>query len=133
MRATAMLLFCSTLAACSPPAELPLMKAYVTPSMPTTEAAGKGIKTAVAEYKLTGPIEMSDLRHTDHGPGSFVLCIRGVDEKYRRVGYYAVFFNNDDYKGSRMSVMIDDCERQDYRPFVPVEGPEKSVGPKPRS
>ena len=44
-----------------------------------------------------------------------------------------MFFDNDDYKGSRMSVMIDDCEKQDYRPFVPVGEPEKSVGPKPRS
>jgi len=94
---------------------------------------GKGIKQAAAEEKVTGPIEMSDLRPTDHGPGHFVVCIRGVDEKYRRVGYYAVFFDNDDYKGSRMSVMIDDCEKQDYRPFVPVGEPEKSVGPKPRS
>ena len=128
-----MLLLCSTLAACAPPVELPLWKPYVPPSMPTTDAAGKGIKAAVAEYKLTGPVEMSDLRQTDHGPGGFVLCIRGVDEKYRRVGYYAVFFDNDDYKGSRIPVMIDDCEKQDYRPFVPVEGPEKSIGPKPRS
>jgi hypothetical protein len=110
------LLLCFTLAACATSVELPLWKGYVPPSMPTMDAAGKGIKQAVTEEKLTGPIEMSDLRHTDHGPGSFVLCIRGVDEKYRRVGYYAVFFDNDDYKGSRMSVMIDDCEKQDYRP-----------------
>jgi len=116
IRALAVLLFCSTLAACSSPAELPLWKPYVPPSMPTTDAAGKGIKQAATEEKLTGPVEMSDLRHTDHGPGSFVLCIRGVDEKYRRVGTYAVFFDNNDYKGSRMSVMIDDCEKQDYRP-----------------
>jgi hypothetical protein len=116
IRAPAVLLLCFTLAACSPPAELPLWKPYVPPSMPTMDAAGKGIKQAATEEKLTGPIEMSDLRHTDHGPGSFVLCIRGVDEKYRRVGTYAVFFDNNDYKGSRMSVMIDDCEKQDYRP-----------------
>jgi hypothetical protein len=109
-------LVCFTLAACSTAGESSLMKRYVPPSMPTTDAAGKGIKQAATEEKLTGPIEMSDLRHTDHGPGSFVLCIRGVDEKYRRVGTYAVFFDNNDYKGSRMSVMIDDCEKQDYRP-----------------
>jgi len=101
--------------------------------MPTTDAAGKGIKAAVAEYKLTGAVEMSDIRHTDFGPGSFMVCIRGVDEKYRRVGYYAVFFDGDVYKGSRMSAIMEDCEKQDYRPFVPVEEPEKSVGPKPRS
>jgi hypothetical protein len=96
--------------------ELPLLKAYVPPSMPTTAAASEGIKKAATEEKLTGPIEMSDLRETDHGPGRFVLCIRGVELKYRRVGTYAVFFDNNDYKGSRMSVMIDDCEKQDYRP-----------------
>jgi hypothetical protein len=134
MRVTAtLLLLCLTLAACAPPVELPLWKGYVPPSMPTTDAAGKGIKSAVAEYKLTGPVEMSDLRHTDFGPGSFMVCIRGVDEKYRRVGYYAVFFDNDLYKGSRMSAIMEDCEKQDYRAFVPAEGPEKSVGPKPRS
>ena len=55
------------------------------------------IKKAATEEKLTGPIEMSDLRETDHGPGRFVLCIRGVDLKYRRVGTYAVFFDNNDY------------------------------------
>jgi len=88
-------------------------EAYVPPTMPTTAAASEGIKKAATEEKLTG---MSDLRETDHGPGRFVLCIRGVDLKYGRVGTYAVFFDNNDYKGSRMSVMIDDCEKQDYRP-----------------
>jgi hypothetical protein len=43
--------------------------------------------------------------------------LSGVESKYRRVGYYAVFFDNDDYKGSSMSVMIDNCEKPDYRPF----------------
>jgi hypothetical protein len=132
IRAPAVLLLCFTLAACSPAVELP-NPAYVPPSMPTTEAAGKGIKQAATEAHLLDPIEMSDLRHTDHGPGAFILCIRGVESKYRRVVTYAVFFDNNDYKGLRLPVMIDDCEKQDYRPFVPVEGPEKSVGPKPRS
>ena len=84
--------------------------------MPTMAAANERIKKAATE-KLTGPIEMSDLCETDHGPGRFVLCIRGVEEKYRRVRTYAVFFDNNDDKGSRMSVMIDDCEKQTYRPF----------------
>jgi hypothetical protein len=117
MRAPATLLTFLLLAACAPAVELPLWKPYAPPSMPTTDAASKGITQAVAEEKITGPVEMSDLRHTDHGPGSFVLCIRGVESKYRRVGYYAVFFENNDYKGSRASVMIDDCEKQDYRPL----------------
>ena len=115
MRGAPAVLVCFTIAACSPAVESSIA-AYVPPSMPTVAAAGEGIKKAAAEEKLTGPIEMSDLRETDHGPGRFVLCIRGVDLKYRRVGTYAVFFDNNDYKGSRMSVMIDNCEKQDYRP-----------------
>ena len=66
MRVTAMLLLGFTLAACGGPSvELPLWKDYVPPSMPTMDATGKGIKSAVAEYKLTGAVEMSDIRHTD--------------------------------------------------------------------
>ena len=85
--------------------------------MPTTEAVGKGIKQAATEAKLTGPIEMSDLRETDHGPGRFLLCIRGVESKNNRVVTYAVFFDNNDYKGLRLPVILDDCEKQSYRPF----------------
>jgi hypothetical protein len=116
MRMPVALLLCSTLAACSTSEDLPPMKPYVPPSMPTTEAVGKVIKQAAAEAKLTGPIEMSDLRQTDHGPGRFILCIRGVESKYSRVVTYAVFFDNNDYKGSRLPVILDDCEKQDYRP-----------------
>jgi hypothetical protein len=114
MRTPVMLLLCSTLVACAPSVDLP--PPYVLPSVPTTDAASKGIARSVAEEKLTGPIEMSDLRQTDRGPGRFVLCIRGQQSKDGRIGYYAVFFDNDDYKGSRMSVIMDNCEKQDYRP-----------------
>jgi hypothetical protein len=118
MRAFLVLLLCFTLAACSPSENLSPIKPYVPPSMPTVAAANKGIGQAVAEEKIVGTVEMSDLRETDHGPGRFMLCIRGVESKYRRVTTYAVFFDNDDYKGTRMSVMIDDCEKQAYRPYV---------------
>ena len=116
MRAPVVLFLCSMLAACSPAVLVPPV-VYVPPSMPTIAAADEGIKKAAMEEKLADPIEISDLRETDHGPGHFFLCIRGVDSIYRQVRTYAVFFDNDEYKGSRMSVMIDDCERQDYRPF----------------
>ena len=116
MRPIAVLLLCFTLAACGPSVELPLWKGYVPPSMPTMDATGKGIKQAAAEEKVTGQIEMSDLRPTDHGPGHFVVCIRGTESIHNRVGYYAVFFDNDEYKGSRASVILDDCEKQNYRP-----------------
>ena len=116
MRALLGLLLCATLAACSSGEDLlPPMKAYVPPSMPTMEAAAKGMTQAAAEEKLSGAIEMSGLRPADNGPGHYVMCIRGVDSKYNRLHYYAVFFDNDVYKGARISVIMDDCERQDYR------------------
>jgi hypothetical protein len=122
----ASVLACFTLAACAPAVELPV-PVYVLPSMPTESAAAEGIKKATADEKLTGPIERSDLRVTEHGPGRFVVCIRGVDAKYRRMRTYAVFFDNNEYKGVRMSVMIDDCEKQSYRE-VPFEASPKNSG-----
>ena len=80
-------------------------------------AASDGIRKAATEAKLVDPIEISDFRQTDHGPGRFFLCIRGVESKYRRIHTYAVFFDNDEYKGLRIPVILDDCEKQDYRPF----------------
>jgi hypothetical protein len=85
--------------------------------MPSTTAASEGIKKAAAEAKLIDPIEISDLRQSDHGPGRFFLCMRGVEPKYHRIRTYAVFFDNNEYKGLRSSVILDDCEKQDYRPF----------------
>jgi hypothetical protein len=78
----------------------------------------EGIKKAATEEKLAGPIEMSDLRQSDHGPGRFVLCIRGAGSASDPRRTYAVFFEHDDYKGVRMSVVIDDREKQGYRPLT---------------
>jgi hypothetical protein len=130
MRAIAILLFCLTSAACSSVEDL-APAVYVPPSMPTTEAAGKGIKQAATDAKITGPIEMSDLRQTDHGPGRFILCIRGVESKYSRLVTYAVFFDNNDYKGSRLPVMIDDCEHQAFRPYVDLVPAAAATLPSP--
>jgi len=60
-------------------------RVYIPPSMPSMTAASEGIKKAATEAKLIDPIEISDLRQSDHGPGRFILCMRGVDSKYRRV------------------------------------------------
>jgi hypothetical protein len=125
------LLLCSTLAACSTPVESPPIKPYVPPSMPTSAAANKGIAQAATEEKITGPIEMSDLRETDHGPGRFLLCIRAVEPKYKRVNTYAVFFDNDDYKGVRLSVILEDCEKQAFRPYVGAIAAPLATPPSP--
>jgi hypothetical protein len=116
MRTALAALGCLTLAACSTGVD-PSIPPYVPPSMPTTEAAGKGIKQAAVDAHLTAPIEMSDLRKTDHGPGSFTVCIRRVESKSNRIVTYAVFFDNNDYKGLRLPLILDACEKQSYRPF----------------
>jgi hypothetical protein len=90
---------------------------YVPPTMPITEVAGKGIKQAAGEAKLTDPIEISDFRQTDHGPGRFIASMRGLESQYHRIVTYAAFFDNNEYKGLRMPVILDDCEKQNYRPF----------------
>jgi hypothetical protein len=97
----------------------------------TTEALSKGIKQAITEAHFIEPIEMSDLRPTDHGPGHFMLCLRGVSND-SRTGTYAVFFDDNHYKGLRLPAILDGCEKQTYR-SVPVEAPEKSAGSKPRT
>ena len=115
MRNTLSVLGCLTLAACSWLND-PTLPPYVTPSMPTMAAAGKGVKQAAANAHLTAPLEMSDLREADHGPGHFQLCMRGVEPKSNRVVTYAVFFDNNAYMGQRLPVILDHCEMQSYRP-----------------
>jgi hypothetical protein len=90
------------------------MQPYVPPSMPTTAALVAGVKQAAAEAHLAAPLEMSDLRPTDHGLGHYIVCIRGVSND-SRTGFYAVFFD-DKYKGSRLPVSYENCEKQNYRP-----------------
>jgi hypothetical protein len=105
------------------------MQPYVPPSMPTTQAISNVIKLAATEAHLTGPIEMSDLRPTDHGPGHFMLCIRGISND-SRTNVYEVFFDNNNYMGLRLPAILDACEKQNYYP-VPAEEPQKNMGPKP--
>jgi hypothetical protein len=90
------------------------MPPYVPPPMPIPTALVAGVKLAAAEAHLAAPLEMSDLRPTDHGPGHFIVCIRGVSNDFR-TGFYAVFFD-EKYKASRLPVIFDNCEKQNYRP-----------------
>jgi hypothetical protein len=116
------------LSACSSSLEWAIIGPYVAPSAPTLAAAIAGAKQAAAEEKITGFIEISDVRESDHGPGRFVLCLRGASGfSPRRT--YAVFFDDDKYKGVRLAVMVDDCERRVFRPFdesddLPASGPQ---------
>jgi hypothetical protein len=130
---------------------------YAPPSPPTEAAVISGLKAAASEAKLTGPLEMSAVRPTDRGPGSYFVCLRGTwlpsvgtteakdipahepslfdpppqpPQSERRV-VYSVFFDNDVYKDSRQSVIMDACETQaftliDLSPPPPPPPPKSS-------
>jgi hypothetical protein len=60
---------------------------------------GKLLPGLLSEAKLMGPIEISDFRPTNYGPGRFMVCIRGVSND-SRTGTYVVFFNNNAYSAT---------------------------------
>jgi hypothetical protein len=101
-------------------------QAYVRPSPPTEKAIGAAVAELAKEAKLVTPLEISALSPNDHGPGSFFICVREVNpppDKTRRT--YATFLDNDIYKGSRLSVIMEQCELQTYSP-APVAAPAPS-------
>ena len=101
-------------------------QAYVRPSPPTEKAIGAAVAELAKEAKLVTPLEISALRPNDHGPGSFFVCVREVNpppDKTRRT--YSAFLDNDAYKGSRLSVITEQCELQTYSP-APVAAPAPS-------
>jgi hypothetical protein len=96
---------------------------YEPPSSPTEKAIGAAVAELAKEAKLVTPLEISALCPNNHGPGSFFVCVRELNpppDKPRR--YYSTFLDSDVYKGSRLSVIMDQCELQTYSP-APVAAP----------
>jgi hypothetical protein len=114
------------LAACGGPDLPPL--AYTPPVAPTPEKALQGARNAANEERLTGFIEVSGIREGESlGPGEYMLCLRGAASSFQPRQTYAVFFNNDEYKGVRLSVILDECEKQTFSPLPPdVKSNDKS-------
>jgi hypothetical protein len=112
--------------------------------MPDRPQKIRSPKCATSETKLTAPLEVSTVRPTDHGPGHFFACLKGTilplptspntaaDGSARgsvpRVIFLSVFFDNDVYKGTRQSVIMDACETQQFAPvdLSPPPAPPKS-------
>ena len=103
------------LSACSMWADTSLLPPAVEPMQPPGhEVIQNGIKTVVAEAKLAGPIEISGVRKTDHGLGDYFVCLRQANPSPEKQHVtYSVFFDST-YKGSRQSVILEDCEQQPY-------------------
>jgi hypothetical protein len=98
---------------------------YVSPSPPSPQAQLKGVAAAAKEEKLAGELEISDPQTSNFGPGRWVVCMRGTRDS--KPIYFSVFFENENYKAVRVSVMNEQCERQSFRPAGPpdpVQEPE---------
>ena len=75
------------------------------------------------------------MRPTDHGPGSYFVCIREVvSPTSEKRPTYSVLYNSDDYKGERLSVILDACEIQAFAPIniapPPTPPPRSSQSPR---
>ncbi|WP_453950549.1 hypothetical protein [Bradyrhizobium sp. USDA 377] len=90
---------------------------YHPPRPPGTKAVQEGVRKGAVEVKLTGGLETSAVRHTDHGPGSYFVCLRQRGGPSDRHPAYSVFFDDDAYKGIQHSVISDACEAQPWTPF----------------
>ena len=77
----------------------------------------EGVKKAANEAKLTGGLETSAVRQSDHGPGSYFVCLRQTGPSAGRRPAYSVFFDNDEYKGIQSSVLSEACEAESWVPF----------------
>ncbi|WP_354223876.1 hypothetical protein [Bradyrhizobium sp. F1.4.3] len=103
------------LAGCASSANLPPV--YHPPHPPSAKAVQEGVKKAAAEAKLTGGLETSAVRHADHGPGSYFVCVRQSGPSAGGRPAYSVFFDNDDYKGIQSSVLSEACEAESLVPI----------------
>jgi len=103
------------LAGCASSGNLP--PAYQAPRAPSAKAVQDGIRKAADEAKLTGTLETTAVRPTDHGPGSYFVCLRQRGPSAGTRPAYSVFFDDDAYKGIQSSVILEACEAQPWVPF----------------
>jgi hypothetical protein len=112
------ILLCIVLANCSIPMEdIGKSVPYVPPGAPGPTAQIEGVKKAISEEKIMGPVEISGVRASDRGWGRYMVCLKGQRDQ-RASSYYSVFFDNDTYKGVRESVTYDFCVQQSFRPVA---------------
>lgn len=90
---------------------------YVPPSPPSLQVQLKGVASAAKAEKLTGELEISDLRPSDIGPGRWMICLRGWRDS--KPAYFSLFFN-ETYNDVRLSIIHEQCEIQSYRPTGPL-------------
>ena len=121
------------LTGCSSSIETPQLT-YTPPSPPTQPALIEGLRKAIPEEKLTAPIEISALRRTEFGGfGSYFVCMREANPTSKRHFVYSVFYDNEEYKGVRQSVVIEHCEAEAFAQTDTTPPPSPSPLPKSAS
>lgn len=96
---------------------------YTAPSAPTEKAIGSAVSELTSKAKLVSPVEVSEVRPNDRGPGSYFVCVKEANPPSGKPPrYYSAFFDNDTGKGWRLSVIMDQCELQTYGP-APAAAP----------
>lgn len=97
---------------------------YVPPGPPSQDAIAGQARSVATLVKLIDPLEISGLRPTDHGgPGAYYVCLREANPAPdKRQRYYAIFFEGDNQTGFRLSVIMDECEKQTFSPLPAPPG-----------
>jgi hypothetical protein len=105
---------------------------YTPPVPPTQAAVIKGLSQAISEEKIAAPIEISALRRVEFGGfGSYFVCMKQVNPTSERHFVYSVFYNNEDYKGVRQSVIMEHCEVEAFSRIEVSPSPSSSPSPSP--
>jgi hypothetical protein len=122
------------LSGCSSSTDIPQF-IYTPPGPPTRAALILGVSNAAHDEKVSPPFEISDLRKVEYGGfGSYFVCMREVNPTSERHFVYSVFYNNDEYRGVRQSVILERCEAQAFAPVEtpPPKPPAPPETPQPR-
>jgi hypothetical protein len=118
------------LTGCSSSTDTPQLT-YTPPSPPTQPALIEGLRKAVPEEKLTAPIEISALRRVEFGGfGSYFVCMREANPTSERHFVYSVFYDNEEYKGARQSVIMEHCEAEAFSQIDTTPPPSPTPTPK---
>jgi hypothetical protein len=75
------------------------------------------LNEVAGDPKIAGTFEISGIKRVDSLLGaSWQTCLK-VQKSLLPPRYYAVFIQREHISGSRVSVLIDQCELQSYAPF----------------
>jgi hypothetical protein len=107
---------CLVLTACSSVIDDPPREPEPAPYISTVITE---LKKAAAIEKMAEPLEVAGpIAAHPISSAPWIICLRsGASEQSKRL-VYSVFFKGSIYDSVRLSVMVDRCEAQTFRPFV---------------